>query len=141
MFLRRLLELLILRLGSDFSNEKDYKSLIFYILMKKIPPCGAICENCLACDKPCKGCHETGGRPYFYKNNEKCPVFECSQNKQIEHCGLCDSFPCDIFLNKFDPDRGIITALRRAGLLSLRKKIGTEKWIKWVIEKKIEFGP
>lgn len=28
--------------------------------------------------------------------------------------------------------------LRRTGLLALRKKIGTEAWIKWVEDKKIE---
>ncbi|GAI24445.1 unnamed protein product [marine sediment metagenome] len=94
----------------------------------KIPPCGALCENCVAYKNPCKGCIQTNGIPYFSKKT--CPVFECATKNKVEHCGLCDEFPCKKFLNKYDQKRGIITVLRRAGLLSLRKKIGNKAWIK-----------
>jgi len=43
-------------------------------------------------------------------------------------------------LGWYDPKRGIITVLRRAGLLALRKKIGTKKWVKWLKDKKVKFG-
>ncbi len=111
--------------------------------MIKIPPCGTYCKNCLAYKKPCAGCIETKGRPYYFKETgEKvCTVWQCAKKRSVEHCGLCIEFPCETFLNKYDRKRGIITVLRRAGLLALRKKIGDKAWVKWIKEKKIEFGP
>jgi len=110
--------------------------------MMKIPPCGGYCKNCVAYKKACAGCVETNGKPFHIKKTGKdiCPVWQCAIDHKIEHCGVCDEFLCDKFLSWYDPQRGIITALRRAGLLALRKKIGTERWIKWIKDKKIEFG-
>ena len=110
--------------------------------MIKIPPCGAYCKNCKIYKKLCVGCVETEGKPFFLKemNLNVCPVWQCAVKHRVEHCGLCKEFPCDEFLNWYDPKRGIVTALRRAGLLALRKKIGDKAWIKWVKDKKIEFG-
>ena len=108
----------------------------------KIPPCGAYCKNCVAYKRSCEGCVETGGKPYYIKGSEKdsCPVWECATKHEVEHCGLCGEFPSDRFLEWYSRRRGIITVLRRAGLLALRKKIGTEAWVKWLEDKKIEFG-
>jgi hypothetical protein len=108
----------------------------------KIPPCGAYCNSCPVYKKRCAGCIETKGNPLYLKDSGKdvCPVWKCAIEHKVEHCGLCKEFPCDMFLNWYDPKRGIVTALRRAGLLALRKKIGTDAWIKWIEDKKIEFG-
>ncbi|MCK4634272.1 MAG: DUF3795 domain-containing protein [Candidatus Aenigmarchaeota archaeon] len=92
--------------------------------------------------KDCEGCKETEGKPFYVKEFEidVCPVWKCATEHKIEHCGLCEEFPCDKFLDWYDPKRDIITVLRRAGLLALRNKIGTEAWIEWLKNKKIEFG-
>jgi len=98
----------------------------------KIPPCGGYCKNCVLYKKLCSGCIETCGKPFHVKKSGKdtYPVYECVTKHDIEHCGSCKNFPCDKFLDWYDPKRGIITVLRRAGLLTLRKKIGTKKWVK-----------
>jgi len=69
-----------------------------------------------------------------------CPVWQCATEKKLGHCGLCKEFPYDRFLEWYDPKRGITTALRRAGLLALRKKIGDKAWLEWLKEKGIKFG-
>jgi hypothetical protein len=110
--------------------------------MFKIPPCGAYCKNCVVYKKKCEGCVETKGKPFHLKGTEFkiCPIWDCAMKKKVDHCGLCKEFPCNLFLSFYDPKRGIVTALRRAGLLALRKKLGERKWIKWLKEKKIKFG-
>lgn len=108
----------------------------------KIPPCGGYCKNCVVYKKACAGCVETNGKPFHLKKAGKdvCPVWQCAKERKVEHCGICDEFPCDKFLNWYDPKRGVITVLRRAGLLALRKKIGTAAWVKWVENNKVQFG-
>jgi len=108
----------------------------------KIPPCGGYCNNCVLYKKACVGCVETKGKPFYVKEagEDICPIWQCVIEHKVEHCGICGRFPCDKFLNWYDPERGIITALRRAGLLALRKKIGTEAWVKWIKDKKVKFG-
>ena len=110
--------------------------------MINIPPCGGYCKSCILYKKACVGCIETNGKPFHLKKagKEICPVWQCVTEYKLEHCGICEEFPCNKFLSWFDPKRGITTVLRRAGLLALRKKIGTGRWIKWVEDKKIEFG-
>lgn len=112
--------------------------------MKKLtlPPCGAYCEKCDAYKKTCAGCVETDGKPFFLKemNLDICQVWQCVAEHKVEHCGICKEFPCDKFLNWYDPKRGIATSLRRAGLLALRKRIRNEAWVKWIKEKRVEFG-
>jgi hypothetical protein len=107
-----------------------------------IPPCGAYCGSCVAYKRNCAGCIETDGRPFHLEQVKVhvCPVWLCTKSREIEHCGVCDEFPCEEFLSWYDPARGIITVLRRAGLLMLRKKIGADAWIKWIREKEIKFG-
>ena len=107
----------------------------------KIPPCGGYCKNCVVYKKACAGCVETGGKPFHLKESKKetCPVWECVIKHKVEHCGICKGFPCNRFLGWYDPKRGRTTVLRRAGLLILRKKIGTKAWLKWIKDKKIEF--
>jgi len=108
----------------------------------KFPPCGVYCKYCVVYKKKCEGCVETAGKPYYVKECGKgiCQVWDCATKRAAEHCGLCPKFPCDKFLGWYSPRRGITPVLRRVGLLTLRKKIGTEAWIKWMENKKIEFG-
>ena len=56
-----------------------------------------------------------------------------STKKQLEHCGLCNEFPCKTFTDLRDPslsDEGAKQALHaRENELLKRKEIGTEKWL------------
>ena len=46
---------------------------------KKNMKCGD-CIGCIDTDNPCWG---------------ECDIKKCCENKKLEHCGLCDNFPCD----------------------------------------------
>jgi len=59
--------------------------------------CGIICSECEYMEKVgCKGCVSIV-KPFW---GEKCLVKSCCETKEIDHCGLCTDFPCDI-LNQF----------------------------------------
>ncbi len=45
-----------------------------------------------------------------------------------------------MFLGWYSRRRGIITVLRRAGLLALRKRIGDEAWKRWIKDNDVRFG-
>ena len=112
-------------------NEEEKKAFF---------PCGAYCERCGLYKTKCAGCIETNGKPFYIEKGKSCPVLKCATEHKVEHCGECEEFPCNEFLDWYDPKRGIVTALRRAGLLVLRKKIGTEAWIKWLEDNDIKLG-
>ncbi len=73
----------------------------------------------------CSGCGDHKGNPFW----GKCKLYACASDHQVEHCGLCQSFPCDLFVNQYDPEHGQRSAFTRAGLLAYRKKAGTERFI------------
>jgi len=95
---------------------------------KLIAPCGTCCGTCGFLDqkeKPsCSGCGYQNGELFW----GKCRLYACAKDK-VEHCGLCEDFPCDLFVNQFDPAHGQKSAFIRAGLLVYRKRVGTEKFI------------
>jgi len=66
----------------------------------------------------------------------ECKLYACFRDHEVEHCGLCNDFPCDLFINQYDPEHGQKSAIMRVGLLIYRKKSGTEKYIEMV--KKLE---
>jgi len=53
---------------------------------------------------------------------------------QLEHCGLCDQFPCKTFLELRDPNMSDeqfqISLDSRKNELKKRAELGTEKWLK-----------
>jgi hypothetical protein len=57
-------------------NECDYRET-------------ANCGGCIAITKPIWG--------------ESCPVKDCCESKNLDHCGLCEDFPCEM-LNQFAYD-------------------------------------
>ncbi len=62
------------------------------------------------------------------------PLNDCCRNqKQKEHCGLCEDFPCKHFLDLRDPnmsDEEFKASLRtRQEALERRTEIGTDKWL------------
>jgi len=59
----------------------------------------------------------------------ECKLYACAAAREVEYCGLCTEFPCDLFANQFDPEHGQSSAFTRAGLLAYRKKAGTKKFV------------
>jgi hypothetical protein len=102
--------------------------------------CGLYCGTCEYLQKQCKGCGHVQGRPFWTTQMEiaSCPLYDCCMNgKHLEHCGLCDEFPCTLFLEMRDPslsDAEVEQALKdRQEALVRRKKIGTENWLGEII--------
>lgn len=100
-------------------------------------PCGNYCGNCEFYDERCSGCCNTAGQP-FWANQlpiDICPIYKCcTYDKKYKHCGECNELPCEIFLKFRDPklsekDAEIIIKVRHNDL-KIRKRIGTEEWLK-----------
>ena len=110
----------------------------------KYPPCGRLCDAETCEGKKlglCPGCVECKGSPpgciqadlpKKYQGIKVCPIWECCVKRGIEHCGECKKFPCKLFLDWYDPKSGRKSVLPYVGLLQIRKKYGTEEWIKWI---------
>lgn len=63
--------------------------------------CGILCSQCTYKDEMnCKGCINIK-KPFW---GESCPVKKCCEDKNNEHCGLCNNFPCEL-LNSFSYDK------------------------------------
>jgi hypothetical protein len=98
--------------------------------------CGTLCNDCEyftgAKNPKCTGCKEKAGKPFW----GTCGTYACMQEHDITHCGICEEFPCDKFMNQYDPSHGPISAVIRAGILAYRAKHGDEKAA--VLTKKIQ---
>jgi len=59
--------------------------------------CGLACGECgYGKETGCVGCVDMEAPPW----GEACPVKDCCEKTGLEHCGLCDGFPCAL-LNSF----------------------------------------
>ncbi len=99
-------------------------------------PCGIYCGECPELGKQCEGCGHIEGKPFWAAsfNVEVCPLYVCPvTEKKLEHCGQCETFPCDTFLSMRDPsmtDAQFEESLsRRQAALRRRKEVGTEAWM------------
>lgn len=62
--------------------------------------CGLSCQNCGYKEKNnCGGCIATKGNTF----HGKCEIAECAKKKEINFCGECADFPCEI-ITKFSND-------------------------------------
>jgi hypothetical protein len=99
---------------------------------KVAPPCGSVCDDCDFFngekEPKCAGCIEVQGKPFW----GTCELYECTLEKNVEHCGLCEDFPCERLPEQFDPNhpKGKQEAIFRIGQLALRAKLGSEEWLK-----------
>ena len=62
-----------------------------------------------------------------------CQIKSCAESKELEHCGLCKEFPCEIIIN-FNND-GIPHHGESLENLKQLKSIGIEQWVKQQDEK------
>lgn len=89
--------------------------------------CG-YCSNYLGEKQPqCAGCTALKGKPFWVKG--VCSIYACTEKKGVTHCGVCTEFPCEQFMNHFDPNNpeGQRNATVRAGVLAYRAKHGDKK--------------
>jgi hypothetical protein len=100
------------------------------------PVCGIYCGSCNFLGDRCKGCGYVNGKPFWTEKipSGVCPLHDCCHNKKhLEHCGLCEEFPCEIFLQLRDPgmsDNEFEKSLKeRKRSLKRRTEVGTEKWL------------
>lgn len=98
--------------------------------------CGIDCGACEYLGGKCQGCGYIEGKPFWTSemNIEACPLYGCCIGiKQLEHCGLCDQFPCETFHNLVDPTMSPEEAEKsmkeRVATLLRRKETGTEGWL------------
>ena len=101
------------------------------------PVCGIYCGDCNFLGKECTGCEYVDGKPFWttLMKIEVCPLHDCCRNqKQLEHCGLCEDFPCKMFLELRDPSMSDDEFEKSLDLrqkeLQKRADIGTESWLK-----------
>jgi hypothetical protein len=93
--------------------------------------CGENCEYCpnyLEEKQPrCLGCAALKGKPFWVTGI--CPIYACANKKGVNHCCFCKEFPCERFMNHYDPNNpeGQRNAVCRVGVLSYRTKHGDEK--------------
>ncbi len=63
--------------------------------------CGIVCSECAYKEQVnCQGCIHIS-KPFW---GDVCPVKSCCENKKLEHCGCCDTFPCEL-LHSFAYDK------------------------------------
>jgi len=93
-----------------------------------VAPCGAYCGTCKFLDREeqpsCSGCGGQNGQPFW----GRCKLHACVKDR-VEHCGACEEFPCDLFVESFDPAHGQKSAFTRAGLLMYRRRAGTQRFV------------
>ena len=102
--------------------------------------CGTYCGHCVLLGKRCKGCGYVDGKPFWTNmiSSRICPLHDCCRNQmQLEHCGLCEQFPCNKFMVVGNPgmepdmdDEKLRKSLKtRQENLKRRSEIGTDKWL------------
>ncbi|MGL1893648.1 MAG: DUF3795 domain-containing protein [Spirochaetaceae bacterium] len=63
--------------------------------------CGILCSECeYKTSMNCEGCIKIS-KPFW---GDKCPIKDCCESKNLENCGTCNSFPCDL-LTQFSYDK------------------------------------
>jgi hypothetical protein len=100
------------------------------------PVCGIYCGSCDFLGERCKGCGYEDGKPFWTLEMPAriCPLHDCCRNqRQLEHCGVCDDFPCATFLDLRDPDMSDEAFRKsledRQKELRRRAEIGTDNWL------------
>jgi hypothetical protein len=54
--------------------------------------CGIDCDICkFKTENNCMGCHEIKGKVFW----GDCQLYSCCKEKNLKHCGKCNTFPCD----------------------------------------------
>ncbi len=67
--------------------------------------CGIVCSECSYKEKMnCAGCVNIAKPFWAATAEENCPVKSCCEGKDLDNCGFCADFPCEM-LNQFSYDK------------------------------------
>ncbi len=93
--------------------------------------CGAYCGNCEELET-CGGCATRVAQ----MASGPCAQHQCcTEVKQLEHCGLCDEFPCELVnaaCFKMPPEEQERNRELVIRTLSRRARLGTTTWLREV---------
>jgi len=71
----------------------EYTAFAIEDLLKVQSRCGLLCSGCTYQEShSCTGCIEKNGTPFW----GECDVAKCCMGKNLDHCGQCSDFPCDV---------------------------------------------
>ena len=91
--------------------------------------CGTFCGSCEFLRKSCNGCLAQKGRVFW----GICERYQCCvEKRRLEHCGLCEEFPCHWFdWNPEELDEATFATNRQQSVSNLRRRceIGTSMWL------------
>lgn len=87
--------------------------------------CGIYCGECEFRESAgCPGCVAAGGCMFW----GACEIARCCAGRELEHCGRCPDFPCDLLERcAYDKDQG--DHGRRIRNLENWNAMGFEKWL------------
>ena len=87
--------------------------------------CGTYCGDCEYRVKTnCPGCIQAMGKMFW----GECRVAKCCLAKELDNCGFCDNFPCDL-LKEFAYDKEQGDNGERIRNLEAWKRDGFETWL------------
>jgi len=99
--------------------------------------CGIYCGSCEYLEGRCPGCVQVKGQPFWTEHvgTDTCRLYQCCVGERdLEHCGMCEDLPCDMFKTSYDPSLSPEEAVKDVGQrqesLRLRRDIGTLRWVK-----------
>jgi len=73
----------------------------------------------------CSGCRSSS--LYIYAGCAECQLRACAERKQIQHCGLCDEYPCQQLI-AFQNDGRVHHLDIQANIAEL-KELGADRWL------------
>lgn len=65
--------------------------------------------------------------------DKTCPVYACAREHGVEHCGVCEEFPC-ILLVHMAAQSG--SGDQRIASAALRGELGDDLWVAWAREQR-----
>ena len=83
--------------------------------------CGDYCGKCPNYPDACRGC--------VPEDHRDCRFVECCLARGIEHCGLCNDFPCTDLAEFCPDDRPGCPPGYHIENLRLRSEVGREAWL------------
>jgi hypothetical protein len=98
--------------------------MIMSEMSKTLTGCGSCCTQCPSYtgekEPKCQGCNESKGNPFWGKYK----TYQCISNHGVDHCALCEEFPCDELASDFIPNNpaGQKNAVIRIGVCAYRAR-------------------
>lgn len=83
--------------------------------------CGDYCGKCANYGTRCHGC--------TLDAHPECHFLQCTLARGVEHCGLCEDFPCQALASLVPDDRPDLPVAYHIECLRQRAWVGTRAWL------------